>query len=305
MSIYYFNNISGEIDDLPRLHTLNTSMWLSMDPHSIILDEVIPGFYVGTVGALVAPGGTGKSFLALELAMAVASPLADIASFNPVNHGRVLYLNAEDIYLEIGRRLAWLGERISPEAKEQLKDNLVIASATGALMDLSIKPDVAEKGITDIEQLVESFGGFRLIILDTLTRFHSLEENNNGQMSQLVSQLEYLAKHTGAAILFLHHTNKIAIREGSSDSQAASRGASSLVDNVRYAAYLTKMTTEEAPNYGVNPERSGYYLRFGVSKQNYGLSQTQRWFERKEGGVLVPIDLSSNPQAKRNKREID
>jgi hypothetical protein len=51
------------------------------------------------------------------------------------------------------------------------------------------------------------------------------------------------------------------------------------------------MTTDEAPSYGITPERSGYYLRFGMAKLNYGLPQEERWFERKEGGVLLPVDL--------------
>uniref|UniRef100_UPI0027E46466 AAA family ATPase n=2 Tax=Pseudomonadota TaxID=1224 RepID=UPI0027E46466 len=36
------------------------------------LDFIWPGFLAGTVGALVAPGATGKSFWALEAAMAIA-----------------------------------------------------------------------------------------------------------------------------------------------------------------------------------------------------------------------------------------
>jgi len=36
------------------------------------LDFIWPSFLAGTVGALVAPGATGKSFLALEAAMSVA-----------------------------------------------------------------------------------------------------------------------------------------------------------------------------------------------------------------------------------------
>lgn len=37
-----------------------------------VLDFIWPGFLAGTVGALVAPGATGKSFWALEAAMSVA-----------------------------------------------------------------------------------------------------------------------------------------------------------------------------------------------------------------------------------------
>lgn len=40
------------------------------------LDFIWPGFLAGTVGALVAPGATGKSFFALEAAMSIACSVA-------------------------------------------------------------------------------------------------------------------------------------------------------------------------------------------------------------------------------------
>ncbi|MDR2880919.1 MAG: flavodoxin-dependent (E)-4-hydroxy-3-methylbut-2-enyl-diphosphate synthase, partial [Azoarcus sp.] len=41
-----------------------------------VLDFIWPGFLAGTVGALVAPGATGKSFWALEAAMSIACSVA-------------------------------------------------------------------------------------------------------------------------------------------------------------------------------------------------------------------------------------
>jgi RecA-family ATPase len=296
-----------------KVHWMNADMWLSMDPNSIPLDHVIPGFLAGTVGSLVAPGGTGKSFLALELAMAVASPLGDLVGFNLQKSGMVLYLNAEDHFLEIGRRLACLGQRLPLEARLAVAENLTLGSSFGCLLDFSVIPYQSEID-SDIESLAKKGIGYRLIILDTLTRFHTFDENKNGDMAKLINNLEFLANKTGAAVLFLHHTNKAAIREGSGDSQAAGRGASVLTDNIRYSAYLVKMTADEAPSYGIAPERCGFYLRFGVAKQNYGTHQTERWLERKEGGVLLPVELSKNthqdqikasPKRKRPTPEMD
>jgi regulatory protein RepA len=53
------------------------------------LDFIWPGFLSGTVGALVAPGATGKSFWALEAAMAVAAPGADLLGLRPPASGAV------------------------------------------------------------------------------------------------------------------------------------------------------------------------------------------------------------------------
>ena len=65
------------------------------------LDFVLPGFLAGSVGALVSPGGIGKTMFAMELAGAVASGY-DILSFEKMVSGwkfkpsAVTYLSAED-----------------------------------------------------------------------------------------------------------------------------------------------------------------------------------------------------------------
>jgi RecA-family ATPase len=275
-------------------------------------DFIIPGFKAGTLGALVAPGGTGKSFLALELAMAVASPLADVAGFNPPGHGKVLYVNGEDPEDEMADRVSWISERFPPQADPQLLENLRIVPAMGSLLDFGRRPQGDTDRISqDLGDLILNAHGCRLIVIDTLTRFHTMNENDNGQMGQVLANFEHVIAATGAALLFIHHTNKSSTREGDTDNQAAARGADTLMAHSRFAAYLAKMTEAEAEKYGADPERRGHYLRFGASKQNYGQSLTERWFERKEGGVLLPVELTpQNPQSKaerrmHEKREVD
>lgn len=277
---------------LPKTYSLNVGLWTKMDPNDIKDDFVIPGLPLGSVGAMIAPGGTGKSYWALELAMAVATPLADVAGLNPAMHGDVLYLNGEDVPSQLMKRLAFLGQRITPEARNALHENLQVGSTVGEFMDLGVQPR-GGSGDTDIETLAGHCKNYTLIILDTLSRYHRLEENDNGQMSRLVSQLEFLATNSGAAVMFLHHTNKTAIREGDTESQAAARGANSLIANIRYASFLVKMTEHEATKFGVAPENRWRYVRYGIAKQNYGLPQEDRWFERRDGGVLVPANLAT------------
>ena len=310
---------ASEVDVFPMpldMQAMRASIWFNIAPRDIHEDYVFPGLPVGAVGALIAPGGYGKSFIALELVTAVACPQADLAGFTPPKAGLAAYINAEDGYFPLAKRLAWIGERLPLEARNTAAASLSIGLATGCLIDLGRKPLSTDldpepdeeygDSITDVEVLAKRFDGYRLIVIDTLTRFHSLDENNNGQMSQLVSILEYLAKRPGAAVLFIHHTNKAAIREGSTDSQAAGRGASALTDNVRYSAFLARMTEAEAKECGVSPDDRGLYLRFGVSKQNYGLPQEDRWLERKEGGVLVPAKLpNAQPRPEPRKGKTD
>lgn len=288
------------------MEQMRSSIWYSIDPDKIPCEDVIQGFQMGSVGSLIAPGGTGKSFLAMELATAVACLRADIADFHPPKAGQVAYVNAEDGYFPLAKRMAFIGQRIAPELRMEIANNLCVVRARGRLIDLGKRPlsvdldtkfrALDEDGIldeSDVEALARCFQDYRLIIFDTLNRFHMLDENSNSQMSQLVSMLEYLAESTGAAVLFLHHANKASIRDGSTDSQAAGRGASVLTDNVRWASFLASMTTAEAKELGVAPANRGRYVRFGVSKVNHGFRPEDRWFERKAGGVLVPVELAA------------
>jgi hypothetical protein len=38
-------------------------------------------------------------------------------------------------------------------------------------------------------------------------------------------------------------------------------------------------------------DRRGLFVRFGISKQNYDVIQPDRWYERRAGGVLMPLEL--------------
>ncbi|KAG1246205.1 hypothetical protein G6F65_020809 [Rhizopus arrhizus] len=78
---------------------------------------------------------------------------------------------------------------------------------------------------------------------------------------------------------------------GAGDQQQASRGSSVLVDNIRWQSYLSGMTQAEAEEWGVDEGQRGYFVRYGVSKANYGAPFQECWFRRHEGGVLKPAVL--------------
>jgi len=254
-------------------------------------DFLWPGFLAGTVGALVAPGATGKSFWALQAAMAVAChvPGGDLLGLEPRQNGKVFYIAGEDPELALTQRLYSMSSHLEVESRKSIAENLVIDPVMGTQLNL----------ISDDQRktLIEKCRGARLLVIDTLSRVHQLDENSNADMSRLIAAFEDIGKVTGAAVLFLHHANKMAIREGQGDHQHAARGASSLIDNARWCAYMSKMTLDESKRYS---ERSGgapilgrreHFVRYGVSKQNYGETQPERWFTRAAGGVLLPALL--------------
>jgi RecA-family ATPase len=256
------------------------------------LDFIFPGFLAGAVGALVAPGGAGKSFWALEAAMSVACRLegGDLLGLCPKYTGRVVYLAAEDPAEVLIRRVHAIGQRLNPAAREAIAEGLTLEAVVGKRLNLM---DEAH-----LRRVIQYAEGARLIVLDTISRMHNLDENNNGDMSRLISTLEYIAANTGAAVLFLHHVSKGSASTGQTDQQQAARGASALIDNARWCGFVAKMTEAESQRLSdradrkpIGNDRRGFFVRFGLSKQNYSATSLDQWYERRDGGVLVPVEL--------------
>ncbi|MBP0048844.1 AAA family ATPase [Marinobacterium sp. AK62] len=246
------------------------------------IDYVLPNMAAGTVGSLISPGGAGKSMLILQLIAQVAGG-PDLLEIGQLPVGPVIYLPAEDPPAVIHHRLHALGAHLTAEQKKAVADGLLIEPLIGRC------PNIMTSSWFD--GLKRAAEGRRLMVLDTLRRFHIEEENASGPMAQVIGHMEAIAADTGCSIVFLHHSNKGAAMMGNGDQQQASRGSSVLVDNIRWQSYLSGMTQAEAEEWGVDRSQRGYFVRFGVSKANYGAPVQECWFRRHEGGILKPAVL--------------
>lgn len=268
-------------------------------------DFILPGFLAGTVGALVAPGSTGKSMLALQLACAISSPeeAANTTGLDIQHTGPVLYLNLEDPPGEIHRRLHALGQLFNADVRESVAAGLNISARMGVPTDVMNDKFMAG--------LLKAGDGCRLIVIDTLSRCHGLDENDNGAMSRLVARLEKVARQTQAGVLYLHHTSKAAALAGQGGMAQAARGASALIDNARWCGNLVKMTPDEAAKLtaeefgrAIGEERRGFYVRYEIGKQNYGQVENAQWYERTAGGILRPVALKETGKKGRGRNDI-
>lgn len=257
------------------------------------LDFVLPGMLAGSVGALVSPGGAGKSMLVLQIAATLAGG-PDLLRLGQHDTGRVVYLPAEDPEPALHHRLHALGRHVAPEYREAVAENLLIEPLVG--YEIDILDDAW------MQMLVDVAADSRLLILDTLRRFHRAEENDSGDMARVVGRLERIATETGCSIVFLHHSSKAAALQGQGDQQQASRGSSVLTDNIRWQAFMAGMTRAEAEDHGVSGDERRQYVKWGVSKQNYGLPVPERWLRRADGGVLLPADDLEDDDAEEAKQ---
>jgi RecA-family ATPase len=278
---------------VPEFEGLDIMSGFSNEPPA--LDLVLPGMLAGTVGSLVAMGGTGKSWLALQFAIAVAGG-PDLAEIGPGAVGPVLYLPAEDPAPAIMHRLHALGDRIPEAERAALAERLRIVPLMGHRIDLF------EEAWQ--EALLREAEGQRLLVLDTIRRFHSAEENSSGAMADLLGILEGICRKAGTSVLFLHHSGKGSAAAGEGGAQHAARGSSVLVHNVRGGQWnAVTMTEAEAKAHGVDEDLRRHYVRLVQAKANFGAPMPDRWLMRGEGGILTPVQLEK--KGKGNGRKSD
>lgn len=149
------------------------------------------------VSLLYGATGTGKTFVALDLAMSVATG-AQFMGRN-VSKGNVFYVISEGTSTFSDRAHAWLKSR-----------GLTTASLHRRFC---VWPGTFKLGRgDDQERLRESIreqfpnGGVNLIALDTLAMNFVGDENSNGDMTKFVEDLGGLSAEFEAGVMALHHT---------------------------------------------------------------------------------------------------
>lgn len=258
---------------------LDLSMCFERKPPPI--DFVFCGLPVEAVGNISSPGGAGKSFASLEIAIGVASAEADQSLLNLAGgkEGQTVIFSAEDSENSILNRLFAIGKHINPKVWGHVLANIDLNQLT-------------ERGNIDnpifFDEVLKKSAGKRLVIFDTFNKLHELDENSNGHMSKIISCYEKLAYQTGAAVLFLHHSNKGSVHLGQQSEQQSTRGASAITDNCRWQGYLKAMSIDEAKKFEIAHSDRERFVKFGGNKENYGQATQERWLERCEGGVLLP-----------------
>lgn len=138
-----------------------------------------------------------KSFLALDVAVSVASGAAALRQFPVRRTGPVLLFPAEDSLAVVRQRL----EGIAAAAQVSFA-SLPVQVITAP----SLRLDTA----TDRERLDHTVQQQRpvLLILDPLIRLHRVDENDATQIAALLSYLRELQRKFQLAVMLVHHARK-------------------------------------------------------------------------------------------------
>lgn len=155
-----------------------------------------------------------KSFMALDVAVSVASGASCLRQFPARRTGKVLLFPAEDSLAVVRQRL----EGIAAAANVSFQSLPVeVITAPSLRLDTPI----------DRERLSNTVESLRpiLLILDPLIRLHRVDENDATQIAGLLSFLRELQRKFQLAVILVHHARKDS--NGSRPGQAL-RGSSEL-----------------------------------------------------------------------------
>ena len=188
-------------------------------------------WYVGDIlheGACLLSGDpkAGKSFLALEIVIAVAGTSATVCGSLPVHvHGRVLYLALDDrSEKRIHKRLHQLTQ------DEEALRNIDIVCAGPV-------PSLAE-GLDQLLDELLAATQYELVVLDTLGAVSDTKNSKNVYQAeyQEAIKLQRLAQTHNICLLIIHHTNKREL----GDSIAKSSGSNGRTGGVDSVLLLTR-----------------------------------------------------------------
>lgn len=269
-------------------------------------DFVLPGLSTGTVGAIVAPGATGKTLLLLQIcvALAVGQTVLGGGLFSavaPAHPGKVVLVVAEETASLMHSRLhAAVGElfgRVRPDLLNQscgsladlLAQNLHIYPLAGRYRMLLDGGDPACDGLAVLHKLSTDA---RLVAIDPLRQFHTGDENDSWVMTKLLQDLQVLACGGDRAVLVAHHTNKWSTTTGQGDRAGASRGSGAFTDALRWQLNLSALDDELAAEQGIDKRDVRQHVRLDLAKANYVPPQAPVVLKRGQGGAFSVVTAS-------------
>ena len=189
-----------ETDSSAAMERIKSQRWL--------IDGILPS---DAFGVLYGPSGGYKTFLAFDMAASIATA-SNWQGYETETPGAILYIAAEGALGLHMRKVAW-------EIRYQTKAPLL--GILGSVVDLC--------SIEDTQSLIEAARQFRekvgqpirMIIVDTLARTFSGDENSASDMGAFVRCCDIMREELdGASVMVVHHSGK--------DAERGARGSSAL-----------------------------------------------------------------------------
>lgn len=269
--IQTINSINRSEEAKPdKIGAMPAEYFLTADiarPDNIVDKGIFP---VGSGMMLTGESGAGKSLISLEIGVRIAKGMP-LWEYEVPEPRTILYIQKENSEYSIKVRL----KRICRGLGVQYPDNIFFADRKFKI-NLTSVPDMRK-----VKELVEKLQA-KVVILDPLSSYHSVNENDNIQMRRVLDNLTDLSGETGCAWIVVHHEGKPGL-ENNRLSKWRFRGASSIRD-----------WADTMIGYIVKPNNEGKVMRLlTFDKVRNGPQPTNLLFERDENFIHHVIEETS------------
>lgn len=216
----YLDDITGDEDtdntvQKPNIFSVGDLLDMDLPEIKWLLYPFIPQKGVCMISA---PRGVGKSFLAMTMAISIASSI-DFLGFKTEQQYKVLYIDGEMNGKMLQERFAKLIDGMEKDGATVNRDNLKIFGCD--FQGRSSMPDMSKPTHWRIiENAINSIGGVDLIILDNVFTLYGCQDENAASSWQAFNRWSVSQRIQNRSVLWIHHTGK--------DTEKGGRGSSAI-----------------------------------------------------------------------------
>ena len=293
---------------------LQASLFVWQDPKTLKPRDWLYGSHLirKFLSCTSAPGGLGKSSLALTEAVAMVTGRDLLGCRVHGGPHRVWYWNGEDPIDEINRRVLAIAMRYDLDPGD-FGDRLFVNSGRDCEVILAVPSREGTVIAEPVEHALTSTikaNAIDVVVLDPFVSIHMVNENDNVAINAVCKVLGRIANEAGCAIDLIHHSSKL---NGVEATVEHARGASALLNAVRSARVLNRLAEKEASEFGIQKDERRSYIRVDNGKGNLAPTEKATWIHLKSVrlpngdsvGVVEPcvmqrrsVDLSNSDIAK-------
>jgi putative DNA primase/helicase len=225
-------NLFSDITDLTK----------NISAPDFLIDELIES---DTIGAFIGASSVGKSFVAISMAASVAT--GTMFAGKDAQQGAVLYLAGEGMN-GITRRFSGWEKHTGIKLPQ---DSIHVSHKTISMDD---------KGVATLLAAAEGMDqDIKLVVVDTLARHMTGEENSNRDMSAFIAAADKIREEHGCAALIIHHTGH------STDKSNRARGASAFYASLDFEFLLQGNKKGAGTIEGTKNKEGSIYPKRGFS----------------------------------------
>lgn len=251
--------------------TINARELLEKDfpPIQWLVEKMIPE---ESIGVIVAPRGSYKSWLALYLSVCLSKGLT---LFNriEVKKSNVLYIDMESSQRIVHERLKMIQEGLETKVTENLEFMCFTKRRIDNMEDLDSLVRLIKKNKT------------KVVVIDTFKRSHNMKENLADDMSDLFTNyIRKLQLDTKVTIILIHHTRKKPLGSSVTDKMDMARGSSEIANYVDWFLMVDRKPrsrfikiSHEKSRFSAELETIGLNINFQDNKVSFEYIPEVEW----------------------------